>query len=132
MFECSPTEGESVNCALPLPQERWQELNELAQLDGIKLNQYLPEDMHLLCDQIMQQYTGPQELTVESPYLQGYLFLRDGLQAHESAKLEPRLHVLNRPTGGWEMFKAKLAEAGIDLVDLEGLALEEEMDLGYF
>jgi hypothetical protein len=30
------------------------------------------------------------------------------------------------------MFKAKLAEAGIDLVDLEGLAPEEEMDLGDF
>lgn len=108
-----PTDGQdAVDCQLPLPEDRWQELYTLAQYDGVSLNQYLPEEIHKLCDQFFEQYTGPQDLTSEAPYLSAYQYMREMLQAHRDRQEEPRLHLLERPTGGWNVFEARMAEAG--------------------
>jgi hypothetical protein len=77
----------------------------------------------------MEDYGGQRELTVECPYMEGYLFLRDGLARHERMEEEPQLRLLERPTGGWEVFKDKMAEAGIDVEGLEEIDQEGMIDV---
>ena len=118
MFERGCTGREAVNCALPLPRERWERLNELARADGAGVEDFLPSSMLVLCDRIMENYGGQRELTVDCPFLEGYLFLRDRLAVHEAGGASPKLCLLERPTGGWEGFKQNMAEAGIDVENL--------------
>lgn len=125
MFEQDAADGSAVNCALPLPEDRWEALNNLAELDGLEMDAYLPAAIERLCDQIMEGYEGPREMTAEYPYFEGYQFLRDRLAAHERRGDEPRLCLLERPVGGWDVFQAKIAEMGINIHDLEHLGGEE-------
>jgi hypothetical protein len=115
LFERPGVDREAVDCRLPLDRKRWEELNELGKIDGGATNQFLPEDVHRLCDEIYEEYDGPQELTTESPYLELYCFLRDKLARHEASGSSPKLHLLKRPVGGWEAFEDRLAQAGVSM-----------------
>lgn len=111
----SPVEGVAVDCGIPLPMERWESLNRLAELDGIDLNDFLPHDIFDLCTDIMSRFEGEIQPDAQRPFLPQYLFLRNELKQHRGAKASPALSTLERPTGGWKAFAEKMQAQGVDI-----------------
>lgn len=111
----SPAEDVAVDCGIPLPQDRWEALRRLADIDGIDLDKFLPSEIHTLCTSIMERYSGPDGFDTEAPFLSRYIFLRDELVFHQNEESEPRLSLLESSTGGWTEFRRKMRSEGVDI-----------------
>ncbi|KAK3983787.1 hypothetical protein QBC44DRAFT_302540 [Cladorrhinum sp. PSN332] len=102
---------EAVDCAIRFPQEPYDQLMRLAEVDGVKLDPFLPQEMLDLCADICSAYQEPEAVDLKRPHKDKYLFLRSHLQEHHGAGQWPPLALLPRPTGGWKVFRKNVREA---------------------
>lgn len=119
-----------VNCQVFPDTTRLAKLTDLAAMDSVDLLQYLPKEVQLLCDLIMERYDGPEHVDHQRPLLQRYEFLRNALTLHAKQEKFPPLALLDHSSGGWDTFKDTLKEQGlyIDRLGKVHVLVDEELE----
>jgi hypothetical protein len=88
---------------------------------------YLDPEIMALGNTIMGEFEPQEPVLEDRPYLEEYMHLREQLRLHRNRRLEPRLCIPKKPTGGSSRLKEVLLEKSIDVDELfVGLGDQED------
>jgi hypothetical protein len=116
-----PEETGAVDCKVPLDQDRWDTIQKVFLQDPMNLDEYLPQRMMDLCQQMIDAIGGlpnlQEEEFINTPWLKEYNYLREQLSLYEHDH-PGSLLVLTSPTGSLHRVEEFFKEQGIDLNQL--------------
>lgn len=107
----------------PLDPDRWRQLKEAAELDGVDIDAYLPTSTLGVCEMIAAELGGRPLILVEeernSPYFFFFNRFLTRLREYHMAGNEPQLSLLESPRGGLTRIRSLFVQHGVRVNDDE-------------
>jgi hypothetical protein len=76
MLYLAPKESEAVNCGLEVPEEIFNELEKMGEVDGLDIRAYLPPDMMELCNTLCESIEITEPQPADFPWVKEYMALQ--------------------------------------------------------